>query len=52
LKRRQDGFVRGDSQDVHAASHTAPSLTERSDGTASTPKIVSDARPEDEAHKR
>jgi hypothetical protein len=42
LKHRQDGFG-GDSLDLHAARHSASSLTESSDGTASTPKIVTTA---------
>jgi hypothetical protein len=41
LKHRQDGFGE-DSLYLHAARHSTCSLTDSSDGTASTPKIVSD----------
>ena len=43
LKRRQ-GFVGEGRLCVHAAEHTVARLTDGSDETASTPKIVSDAR--------
>jgi len=43
LKRRQDGVVGEDDLAVHTARPSAPGLTERADGTATTLKIVSDA---------
>lgn len=41
LKHPQEWLVGEDNQCVHAASHRVRGLTERSDGTATTPKIVS-----------
>jgi hypothetical protein len=43
VKRRQDGEVRGGDVCVHAASHTAAVLRPRSDGIATTLKILSAA---------
>jgi hypothetical protein len=43
LKHRQDGFWGKGSLCVHAAIHSVRVLTDGSDETASTPKIVSDA---------
>ena len=42
LKHRQDGFGGEGNLYVHAVMHSVRILTDGSDETASTPKIVSD----------
>jgi len=44
LKRQQDGFVGQDNLHMHVVMHSARILTDGSGETASTLKIVSDAR--------
>jgi hypothetical protein len=44
LLNRREGFVGEERLCVHAAKHRVVHLTDGSDETASTPKIVSDAR--------
>jgi hypothetical protein len=44
LLKRREGFVGEERLCVHAAKHRVVHLTDGSDETASTPKIVSDAR--------